>query len=134
MFLYWPFTYIVEVEGDTWTGEFDVDDATELVGRILEWFEFEAIEESESPARLRLPSICGDYISIDYEVSKQAIINATIYDVVGREVDYINLKVTGRGRYVWKVTLPAGVYFVNLSIDNIHRTVSYTHLTLPTKA
>jgi len=121
VFLYWPFTYIVEVEGNTWTGEFDVDDATELVGRILEWFEFEAIEESESPARLQLPSICGDYISIDYEVSKQAIINATIYDVVGREVDYINLKVTGRGRYVWKVTLPAGVYFVNLSIDNIHR-------------
>ena len=121
VFLYWPFAYIVEVEADTWTGAYDVDAEKTLVRRILRWFGLEVGVEEEPMARpaIHVPTVFTNAINISYEVSNELPLDVKLYDLTGRKLDELNIKLTGKGTYSWDAShLPVGVYFMKLDLGD----------------
>ncbi|MCD6081375.1 T9SS type A sorting domain-containing protein [candidate division WOR-3 bacterium] len=121
VFLYWPFAYIVEVEADTWTGAYDVDAEKTLVRRILQWFGLEVGVEEEPMARpaIHVPTVFTNAINISYEVSNELPLDVKLYDLTGRKLDELNIKLTGKGTYSWDAShLPVGVYFMKLYLGD----------------
>ena len=121
VFLYWPFAYIVEVEADTWTGAYDEDAGKTLVRRILRWFGIPVGVEEEPMAKpvIHVPTVFTNAINISYEVSNELPLDVKLYDLTGRKLDELNIKLTGKGTYSWDAShLPVGVYFMKLDLGD----------------
>ncbi|RLI49540.1 MAG: hypothetical protein DRP09_20595 [Candidatus Thorarchaeota archaeon] len=121
IFLYWPFAYIVEVEADTWTGAYDVGAGKTLVRRILQWFGLEVGVEEEPVAKpaIHVPTVFTNAINISYEVPNELPLDVKLYDLTGRKLDELNIKLTGKGTYSWDAShLPVGVYFMKLDLGD----------------
>jgi len=121
VFLYWPFAYIVEVEADTWTGAYDEDAGKTLVRRILRWFGIPVGVEEEPVARpvIHVPTVFTNAINISYEVSNELPLDVKLYDLTGRKLDELSIKLTGKGTYSWEAShLPVGVYFMKLYLGD----------------
>ena len=57
--------------------------------------------------------------TIDFELTKEANVRLRLYDALGKMVENINRNsVTGRFVQAMEPNIPAGVYFMQIAIDN----------------
>jgi len=52
-------------------------------------------------------------------VSNELPLDVKLYDLTGRKLDELNIKLTGKGTYSWDAShLPVGVYFMKLDLGD----------------
>jgi hypothetical protein len=69
------------------------------------------------------PNPCNDYISISYELIKDADVSISVFSIYGNEIKRFVQSKQERGYYnqmlyLHEISLPKGIYLVRLTIDN----------------
>ena len=105
------------------------DDRTELMDRIMKWFDGEVINKHDGLfkyiLRQNYPNPFNSYTTIQYSLSSASDVSVNIYNLKGQQVESFKRGHQEVGSYVviWNATnYPSGIYFYQIKAGNFVNT------------